>query len=51
MGGVGFGLLSLVHGFGFYLLEVVVCLFSPVKRGGSHGCLLPAIEDSTRCLL
>ena len=32
MGGVGFGLLSLVYGFGFYLQEVVVCLFSPVKR-------------------
>ena len=51
VGGVGFVLLCLVNGFGFFFEEVVVCLFSPVEHGGSHGCLLPAIEDSTRCLL
>ena len=28
MGGVGFGLLSLVYGFGFYLQDEVLCLFS-----------------------
>ena len=35
----------------FYPQESVSCLFSPVTRGGSHGCFGPALEDSTRCLL